>query len=255
MTHKENHDNSERAIKKDPSFESLRNFFNAEETEGIIQEMFKSRIKLTGADKERIERVQAQKIADTRSACESYKECLRDCTQKRVSAKIEVEKLQEELKELNKKIQESQKQIYKFEKIYEYYKSLLNAREKELEVQKIHEENMRSVTLAHITANLGDLSLYALSEIHITEQDQEVLKALKPDKIWKFNEDDRLIVVPSYVRYYLEEKYSKDALDSIIDYCEMAAHVSMTANEDAQVIILFQNEDIEKILKMNGLVD
>ena len=156
MTHKEIYDNLERANKKDPSFENLRIFFNAEETKGIIHEIFKSRIKLIGADKERIEKIQAQKIEDTRDTCESYKECLKDCTQKKASVQIEVEKLQIELKKLNKRIQECQKQIYKFEKIYEYYKSSLDVCEKELELQMIHEKTMHSITLAHITANLGE---------------------------------------------------------------------------------------------------
>ena len=74
------------------------------------------------------------------------------------------------------------------------------------------------------------------------------------DNFFEFSESDSLIVLPQYYSDYLKEHYDSSAERSIIAYCEMVAHRKIEMDKDVNIVTLFNNEDIQKILEINGLM-
>ena len=102
--------------------------------------------------------------------------------------------------------------------------------------------------------SVKELTYYGFSIIHVTKQDRRIFKLIRPDEIFEFSESDSLIVLPQYYSDYLKEHYDSSAERSIIAYCEMVAHRKIEMDKDVNIVTLFNNEDIQKILEINGLM-
>ena len=65
---------------------------------------------------------------------------------------------------------------------------------------------------------------------------------------------DQMMISSHVIIKYLKEHYDSSAERSIIAYCEMVAHRKIEMDKDVNIVTLFNNEDIQKILEINGLM-
>lgn len=123
------------------------------------------------------------------------------------------------------------------------------------EKQKKIGEKILRVVLIHKSAKdmPKKLKEYQLSIIvaNSCDYDEYVKNVVRPDVVV---EPTKLIPLINQKPYDFDEKYDEKERQSIITYCNLVANVAMNMEDySSRVRLLYRNEDIAKILKMNGI--
>lgn len=239
---------------KDAPIENLSIIFSPEERKAIIEKIFRNRIELIGyGDREIMSIRQKERIEEIKSNYKFDEEAINLCEQKRNATQNKISEFNEQLEKIKKSIAEQKQQLEKYNKTYEHFQKTMKKKKEALEELENCMNEIKTIVLVHPTANIGELAHYSFSMIYVTKQDRSVFKDLKPDDIFEYSEENKLIFLPQYYSYLLGEKYDDDAKRSILDYCEMVAHVKKNEDKNVNVVTLFHNEDIANILKVNGI--
>ena len=169
--------------------------------------------------------------------------------------------IEDKQSEYNEAKEEYEKSLAKLNKAREkllaakdYHKKLeenFDSANNELNVQQKIRADMDKIILLHPTASLIQVHRYQVAKIIVNDCDAEIFEGLMPDEVCDTNRLEHLInIFPAN----FEKKYVESARESIIKYCELVANVIVCKeNENVQIIALFNNDDIAKILKLNGL--
>lgn len=240
---------------EDAPFENLFEIFDADARNNIIETMFRDRINLIEQySRQEINSFQVSKIQEIKNRIIVCSDSVDICNLRKNEIQEEIKELLNEIKELRQAVELLQKRIKKLDDIQKNYQKYIEGQNIELKEEKDFSEKINTVALVHPTCNIKELIYYDFSIIHVTKQDRRTFKLLRPDEIFEFSEDDCLIVLPQYYSDYLKEHYDSSAERSIMAYCEMVAHRKMEMDKDVNIVTLFNNEDIQKILEINGLM-
>lgn len=236
-------------------FENLFEIFDADERNNIIETMFRDRINLIEQySRQEINSFQTSKIQGIKNRIIACSNSIDTCDLRKTEIQEGIKELSNEMKELRQAVELLQKRIKKLNDIQKNYQKYLEVQNIEIKEEEDFSEKINTVALVHPTCNVKELIYYDFSIIHVTKQDRRIFKLIRPDEIFEFSEDDRLIVLPQYYSDYLKKHYDSSAERSIIAYCEMVAHRKMEMDKDVNIVTLFNNEDIQKILETNGLM-
>ena len=236
-------------------FENLFEIFDADARNNIIETMFRDRINLIEQySRQEINSFQVSKILGIKGRIIASSNYIETCDQKKTEFQAGIKELSEEIKELRQAVELLEKRILKLDEIQKNYQKYLEGQNNELKDEKEFSKKINTVALVHPTCSVKELTYYGFSIIHVTKQDRRIFKLIRPDEIFEFSESDSLIVLPQYYSDYLKEHYDSSAERSIIAYCEMVAHRKIEMDKDVNIVTLFNNEDIQKILEINGLM-
>ena len=241
------------AAMENAPFENLFEILDADTRNSIIETMFHDRINLLKqSNRQKIVELQLSEIKRTESIIIMSEGYIETCKRDKAEAQTEIDNILEGIKELRKTVEFLRGKIQKLDGIQKNYQKYLDGKKKELKEKEELSKNINTVVLVHPTCSLKDLIYYDFSEIYVTKLDRRIFRRILPDKVWELSED-KLITLPEYYSDYLKEHYESSAERSIIAYCEMVAHVKMEM-DDVNIVLLFNNEDIHKILEWNGLM-
>lgn len=123
-----------------------------------------------------------------------------------------------------------------------------------LEVRRSNFIKMNTIYLIHPTASMKMIYENQLGTFVITETDEPFCSGIYADKKFKIDSDESSLItnIPAdFYAYYKHEEERK----SIIDYCEMVAYYMMIADTEQEVVPLYANEYIHKILVANGIIE
>ena len=237
-------------------FENLFEIFDADARNNIIENMFQDRIDLIERySRQEINNSQVSKMQRIEGGIIASLNYIEACDQRKTVFQEGINEVSEEIKELRQAVELLQKRVQKLDEIKKNYQKCLEVQNNELKQEEDFLEKINTVALVHPTCNIKELKYYNFSIIHVTKQDRKIFKLVRPDEIFEFSEDDRLIVLPQSYLDYLKEHYESSAERSIIAYCEMVAHRKMEMDKDTNIVTLFNNEDIQRILEWNDLLD
>ena len=241
-----------KSVEPEVSFESLSNFSSREDQERIIKDIFEvrycmlerySRETIRDLQKYEIERLEKEKKRAT-NLIQKNQETQEDMLQKIEFARkkqAEIRKVIGDLQKLYRDIENENKEIEKDIK-------KLNT---DIEKYSSFTEEVNTILLIHPTANLTEAAKYPMAKMFVTRQDKKILSALKPDVVFDVSKETALI---TDLPWDFKGKYEISAEKSILAYCEMVANVKMSEDtSDANIIVLFNNEDIDEILRLNGV--
>ena len=161
-------------------------------------------------------------------------------------AKIELENAKKKVNTIGNSLSEAKK----FHNNLEVEKNdlqLLIAKQKKLG------EKMSRVILLHKSAEemKKRISNYQLGIIVVNKCDNNgyIKDVVKPDRIVVSEELENFII---HIPYDLE-KYNEKEQESIIAYCKLVANVMAHMDDYSRIKLLYCNEDIARILRMNGI--
>lgn len=164
--------------------------------------------------------------------------------------KKEVEDAQKEFDEAKRKLDEAKKRLSSANNYHGGLQEQVSKCNSILEIEQKNLELMHYIALVHPTASLKKLHEVQVAKFIVTKNDFEFLKSIYPDEVFDPDKAERFVeILPND----LKRKYTENQVQSIIDYCEMAINFKMLAEPEQEILLLFSNEDIAKILKSNGL--
>lgn len=172
--------------------------------------------------------------------CDTY---LQDLQVKYDKAKENYEKALETMNETRKELFKAQKEHNSLQKEYDGIRE-------DLEVRKKIREDMKQQVLIHPSASLKQVHRYRMSEIVVNDCDADCFERSLLDKIC---DTSKLVNLISVLPESLKGKQDRET-DSIIKYCELVANtLAYVSEQNTSIKILFNNFDIAKILRMNGI--
>lgn len=172
--------------------------------------------------------------------CDTY---LQDLQVKYDKAKENYEKALETMNETRKELFKAQKEHNSLQKEYDGIRE-------DLEVRKKIREDMKQQVLIHPSASLKQVHRYRMSEIVVNDCDADCFERSLLDKIC---DTSKLVNLISVLPESLKGKQDRET-DSIIKYCELVANtLAYVSEQNTSIKLLFNNFDIAKILRMNGI--
>lgn len=172
-----------------------------------------------------------------------------------------MEKLQKERKELEAELEEIKKKIRQVTRnlnaanvYHEEIEKAVKNTEQHLNSKKSGLTQMKTIYLIHPTANMKMICEHQLGEFVITETDEPFCSGIYADKKFKIDSDESSLITNIPADFYAHYKHEEER-KSIIDYCEMVAYYMMIADTEQEVVPLYANEHIHKILVANGIIE
>ena len=170
----------------------------------------------------------------------------------------EVNSYQEEIQMNKKGMEELEKQVAEHESEIQKHDEFMKERENEfqllIEKQKKFGERLSRIVILHKSSEKikRKINNYQLGIIVVSSCDNNgyIKDVVKPDIIVKPKD-----VVNFFMRvpYDFEEKYNEKEKESIVKYCNLVINVISHVDDYSRIKLLYCNEDIAKILEMNGI--
>ena len=170
----------------------------------------------------------------------------------------EIKEAEEEVRKATEILQKKQDYRRKLIRRQEFIKNQIQEAGKTLKVLKEAFYDMNNIILVHTSVTLNQLKQYQAEDIIVSKVDSPFFFQLEKrtdgnfsiDGIFEQEKNENFVTeLPSNFFY----KYNPSVAKSIIDYCEMVINIKLREDDSHKVILLFNNNDINKILKLNGL--
>lgn len=204
---------------------------------------YQDTIKMNNESVEELE----QKVAEYEGELQKHDEFMKKRENDLETAKIELESVKRKINTIKQSLSEAKK-------FHNNLETQKNDMQQLIEKTKKLGERMSRVVLLHKSSEKmkRKINTYQLGIIVVNSCDNNgyIKDDVKPDIIVK-PEDvvDFFIQVP----YDFEEKYSEKEKESILAYCSLVMNVVSHMDDYSRIKLLYCNEDIAKILKMNGV--
>ena len=197
-------------------------------------------------NQEGIEELEKQ-VAEHESELQKHDEFMRKRENELETAKIELESVKRKINTIEQSLSEAKK----FHNNLETEKTDMQLL---IEKQKKFGEKLSRIVLLHkssekIKRKINNYQL-GIMVVNICDNTGYIKDVVKPDIIVKPKD-----VVNFFMRvpYNFEEKYSEKEKESILAYCNLVINVISHVDDYSRIKLLYCNEDIAKILKMNGV--
>lgn len=187
-----------------------------------------------------------QQITEHEDELQKHVEFIKKKEQELAIAKIELESVKKKVNTIEQSLSEAKR----FHNNLEIEKTDIQIlREK----QKKFVGRMSKVVVIHKSSEKikKQINKYQLGIIVVNSCDNNgYINTVKPDRIVKPEELTKFFI---QVPYDFEEKYNEKEKESIRAYCNLVANVVSCIDDDSRIKLLYCNEDIAKILKLNGI--
>ena len=197
-------------------------------------------------NRESIEELE-QQVAENEGELQKHDEFMRKREQELEIAKMELESAKRKVNTLERSLSEAKK----FHNNLETEKTDMQLL---IEKQKKFGEKLSRIVLLHKSSEKikRKINNYQLGIIVVNSCDNNgyIKDVVKPDIIVKPKD---VIDFSIQVPYNFEEKYNEKEKESIIKYCNLVMNVVSHVDDYSRIKLLYCNEDIAKILEMNGV--
>lgn len=188
-----------------------------------------------------------KQIAEHESELQKHDKFMMKREQELEIAKIELEGAKRKVNTLERSLSEAKK----FHNNLETEKTDMQLL---IEKQKKFGEKLSRIVLLHKSSEKikRKINNYQLGIIVVNSCDNNgyIKDVVKPDIIVKPKD---VIDFSIQVPYNFEEKYNEKEKESIIKYCNLVMNVVSHIDDQSRIKLLYCNEDIAKILEMNGV--
>lgn len=188
-----------------------------------------------------------QQVAENESELQKHDEFMKKRENELETAKMELESAKRKVNTLERSLSEAKK----FHNNLETEKNDIQLL---IEKQKKFGERLSRIVLIHkssekIKRKINNYQL-GIMVVNICDNNGYIKDVVKPDIIVKPKD-----VVNFFMRvpYNFEEKYSEKEKESILAYCSLVINVISHVDDYSRIKLLYCNEDIAKILEMNGV--
>lgn len=188
-----------------------------------------------------------QQVAENESELQKHDEFMKKRENELETAKMELESAKRKVNTLERSLSEAKK----FHNNLETEKNDIQLL---IEKQKKFGERLSRIVLLHkssekIKRKINNYQL-GIMVVNICDNNGYIKDVVKPDIIVKPEEAVNFFM---RVPYNFEEKYSEKEKESILAYCSLVMNVVSHMGDYSRIKLLYCNEDIAKILKMNGV--
>lgn len=188
-----------------------------------------------------------QQVAENESELQKHDEFMKKRENELETAKMELESAKRKVNTLERSLSEAKK----FHNNLETEKNDIQLL---IEKQKKFGERLSRIVLLHkssekIKRKINNYQL-GIMVVNICDNNGYIKDVVKPDIIVKPEEAVNFFM---RVPYNFEEKYSEKEKESILAYCSLVMNVVSHMDDYSRIKLLYCNEDIAKILKMNGV--
>lgn len=188
-----------------------------------------------------------QQVAENESELQKHDEFMKKRKNELETAKMELESAKRKVNTLERSLSEAKK----FHNNLETEKNDIQLL---IEKQKKFGERLSRIVLLHkssekIKRKINNYQL-GIMVVNICDNNGYIKDVVKPDIIVKPEEAVNFFM---RVPYNFEEKYSEKEKESILAYCSLVMNVVSHMDDYSRIKLLYCNEDIAKILKMNGV--
>lgn len=188
-----------------------------------------------------------QQVAENESELQKHDEFMKKRENELETAKMELESAKRKVNTLERSLSEAKK----FHNNLETEKNDIQLL---IEKQKKFGERLSRIVLLHkssekIKRKINNYQL-GIMVVNICDNNGYIKDVVKPDIIVKPEEAVNFFM---RVPYDFEEKYSEKEKESILAYCSLVMNVVSHMDDYSRIKLLYCNEDIAKILKMNGV--
>lgn len=188
-----------------------------------------------------------KQVAEHESEIQKHDEFMKKRENELETAKMELESAKRKVNTLERSLSEAKK----FHNNLETEKNDIQLL---IEKQKKFGERLSRIVILHKSSEKikRKINNYQLGIIVVSSCDNNgyIKDVVKPDIIVKPKD-----VVNFFMRvpYDFEEKYSEKEKESILAYCNLVINVISHVDDYSRIKLLYCNEDIAKILEMNGI--
>lgn len=168
----------------------------------------------------------------------------------------EVKDAEEAVRKASEVLYEKRKQREKLIRQNEYIDSQLQQSNKALTTLKEALAEMNDVVLLHPSATCNQLKKYQCEDIIVSKTDVAFFFELERKTQGILSVDGVFDSDDSFVSEFPSDFFFKNSpgkAKSIKDYCEMVIHAMLEDDGTRKIIPVFDNSDIEEILKLNGM--
>lgn len=188
-----------------------------------------------------------QQVAENESELQKHDEFMKKRENELETAKMELESAKRKVNTLERSLSEAKK----FHNNLETEKNDIQLL---IEKQKKFGERLSRIVILHKTSEKikRKINNYQLGIMVVNSCDNNgyIKDVVKPDIIVKQKD---VIDFSIQVPYDFEEKYNEKEKESIIKYCNLVINVISHVDDYSRIKLLYCNEDIAKILEMNGV--
>lgn len=188
-----------------------------------------------------------QQVAENESELQKHDEFMKKRENELETAKMELESAKRKVKTLEWSLSEAKK----FHNNLETEKNDIQLL---IEKQKKFGERISRIVLLHKSSEKmkRKINNYQLGIMVVNSCDNNgyIKDVVKPDIIVRPKDVVNFFM---QVPYDFEEKYSKKEKESILAYCSLIMNVVSHIDDYSRIKLLYCNEDIAKILEMNGV--
>ena len=163
---------------------------------------------------------------------------------------VKYEKAKENYEKALETMSEARKEFFKAQKEHDNLQIEYNGISEDLTVRQKIRDDMKQHVLIHPSASLKQVHRYRMSGIVVNDCDADFFEKSLLDKVC---DTSKLVNLISVLPESLQGKHDRET-DSIIKYCELVANtLAYVSEQNTAIKLLFNNFDIAKILRMNGI--
>lgn len=175
---------------------------------------------------------------------------LKKCDTYLQDLQVKYDKVNENYEKALETMNEARKELFKAQKEYDSLQMEYDGIREDLEVRQKIREDMKQQVLIHPSTSLKQVHRYRMSEIVVNDCDADFFEQSLLDKVC---DTSKLVNLISVLPESLQGKHDRET-DSIIKYCELVANtLAYVSEQNTSIKLLFNNFDIAKILRMNGI--